>query len=220
MGASRRTALMVSGALCGALTLGAAGSAVASAGFPPPVPPTSSAASKAPVPSPEALREAAGDGARAIDRNVVGQRAAAALKECRAAGPGAAQRAGGARRDGASCVQVKEHLEGLNRARAALAKEAATAHPDLERMTAAATEAAAATAHLAKDGVEVSGRGRGPAHGHGHGHGRDHEREQLDGGPGLLALVTNVLGGLVNALGGVVGGLTGLVGGVLGGILG
>ncbi|WP_424889431.1 hypothetical protein [Streptomyces sp. XH2] len=214
MGASRRTALMVSGALCGALALGAAGTAGASAGFPPPKPPTSPAASKAPAPSPESLREAASGGARAIDRNVVGQRAAEALKACRTAGQGAAEAAGEARR-GPSCAQVEEHLDGLNRARAVLAEEAAAAHPDLERMTTAATDAAAATAHLAKDGVEVSKRGPSPGHGHGHGH------ERYDGGgPGLLALVTNVLGGLVGALGGVVGGLTGLIGGVLGGILG
>ncbi|MEU8546411.1 hypothetical protein [Streptomyces roseoverticillatus] len=209
MGASRRTALMVSGALCGALALGAAGTAGASAGFPPPKPPTSPAAAKAPVPSPESLREAASGGARAIDRNVVGQRAAAALKACRASGL-AAEAAGDAQR-GPSCTQVEEHLGGLNRARAALAEEAVAAHPDLERMTTAATDAAAATAHLAKDGVDVSRRGPAPGHGH----------ERYDGGgPGLLALVQNLLGGLVHALGGVVGGLTGLIGGVLGGILG
>ncbi|MCF3101680.1 hypothetical protein IPZ58_08805 [Streptomyces roseoverticillatus] len=212
MGASRRTALMVSGALCGALALGAAGTAGASAGYPPPKPPTSPTASKASAPSPESLRDAASGGARAIDRNVVGQRAAEALKACRAAGPGAPETAGEAQR-GPSCAQVEEHLGGLNRARAALAEEAAAAHPDLERMTTAATDAAAATAHLAKDGIDVSRRGPSPGHGHGH--------ERYDGGgPGLLALVTNLLGGLVNALGGVVGGLTGLVGGVLGGILG
>ncbi|MGW2597450.1 hypothetical protein [Streptomyces klenkii] len=211
MGASRRTALMVSGALCGALALGTTGSAVASAGFPPPTPPASPAAE---APSPESLREAAAGGARAIDRNVIRKRAAEAVKACRAAGPGAVEAAGGAQQ-GLSCTQVKEHLDGLNRARGALAREAAAAHPDLDRMTTAATDAAAATAYLAKDGVEVSDRGRPPGRGHGpHGH------ERYDGrGPGLLSLVTGVLGGLVFALGGVVGGLTGLVGGVLGGIL-
>ncbi|MGK5549867.1 hypothetical protein ACSNOH_34895 [Streptomyces sp. URMC 127] len=207
MGASRRTALMVSGAMCGVLALGAAGAAAAPAGFPPPVPPASPVAHKAPAPSPASLRDAAAGGARAIDRNVVGQRAEAAVKECRAAGQ--EEEAAGEAGEELPCAQVEEHLAGLNRARAVLAQEAAAKHPDLEKMTRAATDAAAATAYLAKDGVEVSDRGIAPGH------------ERYDGrGPGLLALVTNVLGGLVHALGGVVGGLTGLIGGVLGGILG
>ncbi|GGX86436.1 hypothetical protein [Streptomyces hiroshimensis] len=209
MGASRRTALMVSGVLCGALTLGAAGSAGASAGFPPPMPPTTPVVLKPSAADPEALREAAAGGARAIDRNVIGQRAAEAVEECSAAAPEAGP--AGDAEQGETCTALKGHLEELHRARAALAEQAKAARPDVKKMTTATTDAAAATAYLAKDGVDVSDLARGP--------GRKGDRFDRRESSGLLSVVTWLLGGLVHTVGGVVGGLAGLVGGVLQGIL-
>ncbi|WP_144440804.1 hypothetical protein [Streptomyces roseifaciens] len=205
MGASRGTALMVSGVLCGALALGATGSAVASAGFPPPMPPTTPVATEPSAADPRAAREAAAGGARAIDRNVIGQRAAAAVEECASAD------AAGDAEQGGTCAKLKGHLEELRHARAALAEQAKAARPDLKKMTTATTDAAAATAYLAKYGVDVSDLARSPGH--------KGDRYDDHDSSGLLSVVTWLLGGLVHTVGGVVGGLVGLVGGVLQGIL-
>ncbi|MEH6376631.1 hypothetical protein V7793_20215 [Streptomyces sp. KLMMK] len=217
MGASRRTALMVSGVLCGALALGATGSAVASPGFPPPMPPTAPLVTEPSAANPRAAREAAARGARAIDRNVIGRRAAEAVAKCSAAAT--AEDA----EQGETCARLQGHLKELRHARAALAEQSKAARPDLNKMSKATTDAAAATAYLAKDGVDVSDLARSPGHkgGHKDGHKGGHKGDRYDDhdSPGLLSVVTWLLGGLVSTVGGVVGGLTGLVGGVLLGIL-
>ncbi|MFD0385297.1 hypothetical protein ACFQ2B_32620 [Streptomyces stramineus] len=156
------------------------------------------------VPAPGALRQAATEGARAIDDNAIGTAAGNTARACDAArAPGAEQRR--------SCAVVKEQLDGLNRARATLRHEAAQPKPDLAAITTATTDAVAATARLAKSGVAPAAPGKAasqlPA---------AHHR---DGGGGLLGVVTGLVSGLVGALSGVVGGLTDLVGGLLKGLL-
>ncbi|GHC68076.1 hypothetical protein [Streptomyces cinnamoneus] len=191
MGASRRTSLLVSGAVCGALVLGAAGY-TATAGTASSAPGSSRTSAPAQVPPPSALRKAAGQGMRAIDENVIGKEAAeAAAAEC-----GAAREAG--RAPSERCTVLQENLGTLGKARAGLERQAGSAQPDLAALTASTTDAVAATARLAREQDREHG---------------GHDRHR-DGG-GLLGVVGGLVGGLVDTLGGVVQGLNGLVNGLL-----
>ncbi|GHG53104.1 hypothetical protein [Streptomyces griseocarneus] len=223
MSASRRSRLLVTGAVCGALVLGVAGP-TATAG-PASPPPGSPGARVARPPAPEALRKAAGEGVKAIDDNVIGKQATAAVAECRAG------RAPDAKRDG-YCAALESHLGELGGARAGLARQAAAERPDVDAVTTATTGAVAAMARLAKARAEHD-RDHDDDHGRDRDHGqdRDHGRERHDrhddrdgpgrnGSNGLLGSVTNLVGPLVNSVGSVVGGLTSTVSGLLQSLLG
>ncbi|MBB5122988.1 hypothetical protein AF335_14250 [Streptomyces eurocidicus] len=208
MNLPRRTTLLVSGALCGALAVTTAATARPPAEAPTPAPARASAPpAEARVPSPEALRKAAAEGAKAIDSNFYTQAARRILDECEQ------PQAAGAR-PGPSCVTVKKHLGALATARATLEQQSRAAAPDLTAITTATTDAVAATAHLAKGGVTPAdpSPGRSPAAGPG----ARAAGGFVDGSDGLLPVVTRLVGGLVNTLGGLV---SGLVGGLLRGLL-
>ncbi|MEU4211810.1 hypothetical protein AB0F13_17695 [Streptomyces sp. NPDC026206] len=195
MGASRRNSLFVSGAVCGALILGAAG-VNATAGTMSSAPGAPRTAVPAQVPPPTALRKAAGEGARAIDANVIGKQAAAAFAaECKAV-----REQGRAHSE--RCGALEEHLGMLGKARAGMEQQAGAARPDLTALTTATTDAVAATARLARDQARAEG---------------EEDRAVEDGS--LLSTVTGSVRGLVNSLGGVVRGLTGQVSGLLKGLL-
>ncbi|MCA6096709.1 hypothetical protein LE181_31700, partial [Streptomyces sp. SCA3-4] len=120
MGASRKTSLLVSGAVCGALVMGAAGY-TATAGTASSAPGSPRAGAAAQVPPPSALRKAAGQGMRAIDENVIGKEAAeAAAAEC-----GAVREQG--RAPSERCAVLQENLGTLGKARAGLERQAGSA---------------------------------------------------------------------------------------------
>lgn len=229
MSASRRSRLLVSGAVCGALALGVAGpTAMAGPASPPP---GSSGSRVASPPAPEVLRKAAGDGVKAIDDNVIGKQALADLSRCRAARPPEA----GA---GGYCAKVESHLGELGGARAGLARQAGAERPSTDAMATATTDAVAAMARLAKARAEHDrgddhdrGRHRDDDHARGHHrdddeHDRGHFRDQYgpgrgqNGAFGLLGTVTNLVNPLVGTVGSVVGGLGNTVTGLLQSLLG
>ncbi|MFI9202338.1 hypothetical protein [Streptomyces sp. NPDC053048] len=203
MRASRRSSLLVTAAVCGALVLG---TAAPTATAEPVAVGTDSTGARVAVrqPAPAALRKAAGEGVKAIDDNIIGKEAAGALERCRPA-----QAPDAARLE--HCSALEGHLGELRRARAGLARQAAAERPDLDAVTTATTDAVAATARLAKERAD---------HEREHEHGHDGGGRGNNGSNGLLGVVTNLVGGLVNTLGGVVGGLGGLVNGLLRALLG
>lgn len=203
MGASRKSRLLLSGAVCGALILGTAES-TATADTVPSVARADGRAAPAPAPahavtpSPEALRKAAAEGAKAIDDNAISHQARQALAAC-----GSAHGANETRNR--QCATLTEHLDMLGKARSGLAKEAAAPRPDLNAITTATTDAVAATARLAKDQAPPD---------------NTRSSRARDGSGGLLSVASGLVGGLVGALGGVVSGLEGLVSGLLRALLG
>ncbi|MFE0042828.1 hypothetical protein [Streptomyces albireticuli] len=216
----RRTTLLFCGTLCGALAVTTAATARPPAGAPATA--GASAASAAPpaearVPTPEALRKAATEGAKAIDSNVYTRSARRITDECE-------QPQAGAAKPGPSCANVKKHLGALATARASLEQQSRAAAPDLTAVTTATTDAVAATAHLAKDGVTPGARAttRSGARAAGGPVARSAggSIDGANGSDGLLSVVTRLVSGLVNTLGGLVSGLDGLVGGLLRGLLG
>ncbi|AZQ70337.1 hypothetical protein EKH77_03095 [Streptomyces luteoverticillatus] len=190
MGVPRRSGLLVSATVCGALLLGTAapttaGTVSAPAG-------ASGATAHVQAPSPDALRKAAGQAMRAIDENAVGKEAAEEAAGCAALGP-ERSRAG-------HCGTVRDNLDALGRARAGLERQAGSGRPELRAVTLATTDAVVATVRLAKERAA-------------------HDGGRFDGA-GLIPSVQGLLSGLVNTLGGVVGGVNDLISGLVRGLLG
>ncbi|MCD9194649.1 hypothetical protein [Streptomyces albireticuli] len=217
----RRTTLLVCGTLCGALAVTTAATARPPAGAPATAGASAAPPAEARVPTPEALRKAATEGAKAIDSNVYTRSARRITDECE-------QPQAGAAKPGPSCANVKKHLGALATARASLEQQSRAAAPDLTAVTTATTDAVAATAHLAKDGVTPGARAgaRATTRSGARAAGGPVARsaggsvDGANGSDGLLSVVTRLVSGLVNTLGGLVSGLDGLVGGLLRGLLG
>lgn len=189
MGVPRRSGLLVSATVCGALLLGTAAPTTAGTVSAPAGP--SGVTAHVQAPSPDAVRKAAGQAMRAIDENAIGKEAAEEAAGCAALGP-ERSRAG-------HCGVIRENLDALGRARAGLERQAGTGRPELRAVTLATTDAVAATVRLAKERAD-----------------RDGDRVN---GAGLVPAVQGLLSGLVNTLGSVVGGVNDLISGLVRGLL-
>ncbi|MGW1071879.1 hypothetical protein [Streptomyces sp. NPDC002537] len=211
MNAPRTTGLVLAGAACGTVALALTGSFATPA---PAAPPHAVARTNVTVPAaptPEALRRAAVDGMSAIDTSDITKLAAGAAKACDAVQAPAQQNA-------QACTSVKEHLGALTTARATLLQQSTAAAPDVNAITAATTNAVAATVTLAKkDAIVPKTDAAGPT-----------TRSVVDPNRGidgfahggLLGTVTNILRGAVGALGGLAGGALVGLGSLLGRLVG
>ncbi|MCC3769832.1 hypothetical protein [Streptomyces sp. UNOC14_S4] len=234
MNAPRTTGFVLAGAACGTLALALMGSFATPAPAAPPhaaKPAVAAPAQPAKVPAinpltptPEALRRAAVEGMSAIDTSEITKMAAGTAKACdmgqvpvvrQAPGRQAVVQApaqANTRPSAQACASVKQHLGALNAARAALLQQSTAAKPDANSVSAATTDAVAATVVLAKDDEAVpENRADGEVN-------RNAEANRgIDGynRGGLLGTVTGILRGAVGAFGGLAGGA--LIG--LGGLL-
>ncbi|MFF4403125.1 hypothetical protein ACFY2W_26385 [Streptomyces sp. NPDC001262] len=209
MGASCRTRFLLASTVCGALALGTAHYTATAVSAPPaqkPVAETrhSEPRHSVPVPSPAALRSAAGDSMKAIDSNSITKESNDAAAACN----NRVQRAEPERR---RCAALQEHLGDLGRARAGLDRLSTAEHPDVDAVGRATTDAVTATVHLAQDRQAMRSGGR--------------EHPGDGAASGLLGTLQSLLQPLVNSLGRLVGGvpsivngLTGLLASLLGGL--
>jgi hypothetical protein len=206
MKSPHRTSLLLTSAVCGtlALALTTATTGTTTATPVPEAPPV-----RAQAPAPDALRKAAVDGARAIASNPYTQAARHIARACDA------PQAAGPAQPAKTCASAKSHLGELSTAHNTLRQQSRAAAPNLDAITTATTDAVAATAHLAKDGIKPELRAPDAVKGDA-GRGGHHRR---DGASGLLSVVTGLVSGLVSSLSGIVSGLSGLVTGLLQGLL-
>ncbi|GAA2718168.1 MULTISPECIES: hypothetical protein [Streptomyces] len=188
MALSRRTGLLLSGTLCGALALGTAGWTATA--YTTQAPADAAAPAQA-APAPDALRRAAGQGVRAIEENAIGKEAADVAAGCAAAHQAQGPKAG-------SCAAVREQLDRLGRARAGLERQANSGRPDLGAITASTLDAVGATVQLAKERARSDD---------GWGHGR----QGREGPGGLIGTVQGLVTGLAGTMNGVVGGISNMV---------
>ncbi|MGW1200171.1 hypothetical protein ACWD4B_30685 [Streptomyces sp. NPDC002536] len=199
MGASCRTRFFLASTVCGALALGTAHYTATAVSAPPVRKPVAEQRHSVPVPSPAALRSAAGDSMKAIDSNIITKESNDAAAACN----NRVQRAEPERR---RCAALQEHLGALGRARAGLSQLSTAEHPDVDAVARATTDAVAATARLAQDREAMRSGGR------------EHPGDGAAGG--LLGTLTSLVQPLVNSLSRLVGGVPSIINGLLAALLG
>ncbi|RLU77436.1 hypothetical protein CTZ27_38060 [Streptomyces griseocarneus] len=229
MNAPRTTGFVLAGAACGTLALALTGSfATPAPAAPPHVARPAVAAPAQPAklpainpltPTPEALRRAAVEGMSAIDTSDITKTAAGTMKACDAGQVPLVQQAPGrqavvqapaqvnTRPNAQTCASVKQHMGALNAARSALLQQSTAAKPDANAVSAATSEAVAATVVLAKDDETVP-ENRAPESRADGDVNRNAEANRGINGfhhGGLLNTVTGILHGAVGAFGGLAG---------------